>query len=540
MTAVSMLSADNISIQTKDNMENTNSVAPWPGSREMPRWNSGELDDAPRFTMKNWAALLGPGLLMSGASIGAGEWLLGPAVTARFGGALLWVTTLSIISQVFYNIEISRYTLYCGEPIMNGKFRTLPGPAFWLWFYLLLDIGALLPYQIQNVATTVAAVWLGRIPNPADASDASMLNWLTYVMLAVSLVPLLFGGKIYNSLKAVVTVKIVVVLGFLMFLGVFFTSAQTWIELFTGFFKFGNVPSPDAVDGTGVKNIFTALWRGEGWPTLDAEALPLLTSFAAIAGVGGMAQTSISNYTRDQGWGMGAKVGAIPSIIGGRDLQLSHSGMVFEVNDESMPRWRRWMKHIRRDQLALWMPAAFIGLALPGMLSVEFLPRGTVANNWVLAGMTADGVMNRVGGALGSFCWYMILLCGFLALLPNSTTNADGFMRRWVDVGWSSTKWMRSIDPGKIGQLYFGILIAYFVVAVIFLSVASPRWLIVVYSNVGSLALGVSCFHALYVNLALLPDRIKPGWVMRIGLALAGCYFVGLAVLTLLISMKWI
>jgi hypothetical protein len=44
----------------------------------------------------------------------------------------------------------------------------------------------------------------------------------------------------------------------------------------------------------------------------------------------------------------------------------------------------------------------------------------------------------------------------------------------------------------------------------------------------------------LYVNLTFLPDEIKPGWGMRIGLALAGCYFVGLAALTLLDSMKWI
>ncbi len=481
--------------------------------------------------------MLGPGLLMSGASIGAGEWLLGPAVTARYGGALLWVTTLSILAQVIYNLEISRYTLYCGEPIMNGKFRTLPGPGFWLWFYLLLDLGALLPYQIQNVSTTVAAVWMGRIPDPArNPADASMLHWLTYLMLILSLIPLLFGGKIYNSLRAIVTVKIIVVLGFLTFLGLFFSSAGTWVELFTGFFKFGNVP----VDGITVKNIFVSLWRGEGMPRLDPEALPLLTTFAAIAGVGGMAQTSISNYTRDQGWGMGAKVGAIPSIIGGRNLALSHSGMVFEVNQQTISRWRRWMKHVRRDQLALWMPAAFIGLALPSMLSVEFLPRGTTANNWVLAGMTADGVMGRIGGALGSFCWYMILFCGFLALLPNSTTNADGFMRRWVDVGWSSTKWLRSINPRQIGKLYFGILIAYFVVAVSFLSVANPRWLIVVYGNLGNVALGVSCFHALYVNLTLLPEELKPGWGARLGLILAGAYFISLAALTLLISLKLI
>jgi hypothetical protein len=524
-------------------MEETKAVAvadegaPWPGSRAMPRWEKGELDDAPRFTWRNWAMMLGPGLLMSGASIGAGEWLLGPAVTARYGGALLWVTTLSILAQVVYNLEISRYTLYCGEPIMNGKFRTLPGPAFWLWFYLILDLGALLPYQIGNVSTTVAAMWMGRIPDPArNPSDASLLYWLTYGMLILSLIPLLFGGKIYNSLKAVITVKIAVVLGFLTFLGVFFSSFNTWVELFTGFFKFGNVP----VEGGDVKNIFTALWRGDGMPRLSAEALPLLTSFAAIAGVGGMAQTSISNYTRDQGWGMGGKVGAIPSIIGGRDLSLSHSGMVFDVNKESLPHWRRWMKHVRRDQLALWMPAAFIGLAMPSMLSVEFLPRGTTANDWVLAGMTANGVLERIGGAMGSFCWYMILFCGFLALLPNSTTNADGFMRRWVDVGWSSTKWLRSIDPRKIGKIYFGILVTYFVIAVIFLSMARPRWLIVTYANLGNVALGVSCWHTLYVNSTLLPDELKPGWLPRIGLFLAGAYFLSLAILTLLISMKWI
>ena len=53
----------------------------------MPRWDTGELIDAPRFTWKNWFALLGPGLVLGGASIGGGEWLLGPRVTAVYGGA---------------------------------------------------------------------------------------------------------------------------------------------------------------------------------------------------------------------------------------------------------------------------------------------------------------------------------------------------------------------------------------------------------------------------------------------------------------------
>ncbi|MGH7138590.1 MAG: hypothetical protein ACREHD_22825, partial [Pirellulales bacterium] len=110
-------------VEPPDLLEEAEFVAPHPGSRQMPRWTTGELVDAPHFTWKNWFAMIGPGLLMGGAAIGGGEWLTGPLVTARFGGALLWLATLSIVSQVFYNLEISRYTLYCGEPIFTGKFR---------------------------------------------------------------------------------------------------------------------------------------------------------------------------------------------------------------------------------------------------------------------------------------------------------------------------------------------------------------------------------------------------------------------------------
>ena len=122
------------------------------GSPKMPAWEVGELGEAPHFRWSNWYLLLGPGLVMGSSAIGGGEWLTGPLVTARYGGALLWLATLSILGQVVYNIEISRYTLYSGEPIFTGKFRTPPGPAFWLVLYLVLDCGSVLPYLASNAA----------------------------------------------------------------------------------------------------------------------------------------------------------------------------------------------------------------------------------------------------------------------------------------------------------------------------------------------------------------------------------------------------
>ncbi|MFO1092229.1 MAG: hypothetical protein U0992_02805 [Planctomycetaceae bacterium] len=117
-------------------------VAPYPGSHDMPQWEVGPLAEPPAFQW-GWRTiplLLGPGLVMGASAIGGGEWLTGPLNTARYGGAILWLATLSIIGQTLYNIEISRYTLYTGEPIFTGKFRTKPGPRAWLPLYLVLRI----------------------------------------------------------------------------------------------------------------------------------------------------------------------------------------------------------------------------------------------------------------------------------------------------------------------------------------------------------------------------------------------------------------
>ena len=75
-----------------------------------PAWETAELPAPPKIGWKSWTALIGPGLVLAGANIGGGEWLFGPIVTARYGGQLMWLATLSIGFQVFYNLAIMRYT----------------------------------------------------------------------------------------------------------------------------------------------------------------------------------------------------------------------------------------------------------------------------------------------------------------------------------------------------------------------------------------------------------------------------------------------
>ena len=89
---------------------------------KLPPWDVGELPAPPSLGWRSWAQLLGPGVLLAGASIGSGEWLAGPGISAQYGGTLLWIATLSILAQVFCNLEFMRYALYCGEPIAVGFF----------------------------------------------------------------------------------------------------------------------------------------------------------------------------------------------------------------------------------------------------------------------------------------------------------------------------------------------------------------------------------------------------------------------------------
>ena len=127
-------------------------------------WQVGELIPPPALGWRNWAELIGPGVLVAGSAVGAGEWLFGPAVTAQYGGTFLWLATLSIGLQVVYNLEVMRYALYCGEPIFIGFFRTRPGPRFWLLCYMTLFLAHIWPFMASNAAVPLASAMIGHLP----------------------------------------------------------------------------------------------------------------------------------------------------------------------------------------------------------------------------------------------------------------------------------------------------------------------------------------------------------------------------------------
>jgi hypothetical protein len=200
------------------------------------------------------------------------------------------------------------------------------------------------------------------------------------------------------------------------------------------------------------------------------------------------------------------------------------------------------------------MGACLIGVSLPSILSVEFLPRGTDASEWNLAALTAGGVQDQVtnppagvlahdprlrdvisGPQWGKFFWGATLFCGFLVLITSQTTTMDGFTRRWVDVTWTSVPALRKLKTDKVKYVYFTLLLAltFFGLIVIWLT-NKPGMVFKVATTGYNFAFAFSAWHTIFVNTVLLPKELRPGWFQRLGLLLGGVFFLSLGVMSAL------
>lgn len=503
----------------------------------LPAWDVAELPEPDPLRWSQWTRFIGPGIVMMGIQIGGGEWLLGPEVTAKYGGGLMWIATVAIILQVFYNMECGRYALYCGEPIFTGFLRTKPGPTFWMSAILFLNLSALIPGLSTHGAAMVASLWLDR---PPGDEDRALVTGLAYLFLFLVALPILVGGKVYNMLQTIMTAKVVIVLGFCLIVGVTCVSPANWWNVFSGFLKFGNVPT--LVDGRETTvNVIQHGWQYGTLPAIALGNIAVLGAFAGYAGGGGLGNSTYSNFVRDKGWGMGSVVGAIPSAIGGRYVTLSHLGTVFPITAENLRRWRIWWRHILVDQVYVWAPGCFMGMALPALLSMEFSGYSGLIGaklEWAQSLITADGIRHAppFSAAIGNVLWIVTIFVGLMVMLPSQMSIVDDFSRRWTDILWSGSEYVRErLADHAVKYVYYAILGTYvlwtLVAAWLFSTYGTPKLMTLVIANLNNLAIGATSFHILWINCTLLPPALRPRWYHRIGLFLCGVFYLGMSAL---------
>src|SRR5262249_11543345 len=244
-------------------------------------------------------------------------------------------------------------------------------------------------------------------------------------------------------------------------------------NVFSVFSKIGHVPTGDDSGNPAVANALVAFFSGEPLPTLDLKGSGVIAGFAAVAGGGGLGNSLYSNYVRDKGWGMGSLVGAIPSAVGGHDITLSHIGKVFVPTTDNLRKWRGWWRYILVEQIWIWTPGCFVGMALPALLSMQFSHHSSLSHlnakerfNWAEAVISADGIRNYpgLGETLSSVLWFVMLAVGFMILLPSQMSVVEDVCRRWTDAIWSASPHARdTMHEGQVKSIYYSLLAGYVV-----------------------------------------------------------------------------
>jgi hypothetical protein len=93
------------------------------------------------------------------------------------------------------------------------------------------------------------------------------------------------------------------------------------------------------------------------------------------------------------------------------------------------------------------------------------------------------------------------------------------------------------MEPKHIKTVYYRVLAGYSLFGLCMLSI-NPGDLIKYATMFFNIALGFSCWHALVINLTLLPRRLRPSMLVRVGLVMAGVYFFALGVITVLATTR--
>ncbi|MEM2501592.1 MAG: Nramp family divalent metal transporter [Acidilobaceae archaeon] len=444
--------------------------------------------------------IIGPSVIVLGMGIGAGEWLLAPAATVKYGVGILWIATIAIIIQTLAFLEAVRYTIYTGEPLTTGIMRLWPGPKFWGFILLVLLVLSLgWPVWAFGAATAIIAAYMGRLPGPQDANLILISGFILSVLIILILS---FGGKVVRVLEVSQLFMMIFVLVVMVLLVFAIVPKVSLINVIKGFISFGQIQSSDLLG-----------------------AALLLGAVAGYAGAGAFANTVISSYYRDKGLGMGAYVGSITTIVGGSKINLSPNGVAFKITDDNLRRWRAWRNIALIDIIGIFTLGSFLGILLPVALAITLLPQGEDIGGWAVAVYQGEA-LKTIYGSTG---WAIILVVGFWVLYSTQLGLTELVVRTATDILWTMSSKIRELTRNDVRKVYYTLL-AFMTLWIItsyilfYILKINPLLASALVANMSNIVYPLTVLANLYINIKYLPKEIKPSPII-VAILLVGTIF---------------
>jgi len=461
--------------------------------------------DLPPRTLSVWK-MAGPGAVLVGLSVGAGEIVIWPRTVAQFGASMVWVAVLGVLLQLWINFEIGRWTVATGETMYTGYARVWRG--FGPLFILLTILGWLAPGWAQASGSALKALLVG--PQfGAGTIWGSNTFWTCITFSAVA--GLLFGPKmVYGSVEKTISVLVLTITLGLIMVAVAVGTADLWKELGAGIVNFG-YRDPDFP----VKQLFIAL---------------------VFAGAGGTSNLFYSFYLRDKNIGMGSLIPDLQNPLRGRSETIPSTGFRFPDTPENRQRFRAWWRYIQFDQvLFFWaLNTLTMMLFIFGALAVLH-PRGLVPEQGQLIwdeSQVLSEVWGRWGSAWGRAGRIVFLLVGVATLFSTQLAVVDGVSRSIADILYTNFKWAHR---RQVSWWYMCIALAWIVTGCVITFVMErfqqqELGLLFNAAYMGGFAMAIYVPLTLYINLRYLPRPARPGPICITMMLVASAVYLGFAI----------
>jgi hypothetical protein len=436
--------------------------------------------------------VLGPSLIALGISIGSGEWLLGPLNVGTLGFVGIgWIITISALLQVFYNIEFSRYVMATGEVPIVGFGRVPPGSALWLPFSLgVLFFAFIWGGWAKAAAETLFALLNGRVP---AAGDKGIVSLLAVGLLLVVLVLTMAARKISRALQGANLASIAVQLAVLLVIDLVLVPFDVWWDALRGLVT--PALPPEGSDATLIGGLagFTALASGLNW--------------------------YVMNHYRDQGYGMGHRVGFLAGLRG-EQREVLGVGATFPGDQRDAILWKRWMGYLKLDMWLIFFGGAMIGMFLPIILMRQLVLRSGLEPTQK---NIATFVPNILGQEYGRWLFYIALFVGFLILFDTQIGIFEALVRNATDAVNSSPRFQQAI-AGDPRRFYYPFMIVLIAVIALVLQFFQPARLILISANMSNFGALIFPFALIYLN-SKLPRAARPPWAAYVVLLLNFVFF---------------
>lgn len=452
-----------------------------------------KTSDLPEKTLPFWK-IAGPGAILVGLSIGAGEIVIWPRIAAEYGGSMVWAAVVGIFIQLWVNFEVARWTIATGETVYTGYSRVWRG--FAPLFILLTLVSWIAPGWARASGLALKALLIG------PGGWGSDTFWTVITFGAVTLI--LFGPKlIYNSVEKTIEVLVAIVTIGLIAVVIAIGSADTWKEL-----------------GSGVLNI------GYKDPRMSVKTLFIALVFA---GAGGTANLFYTFYLRDKNIGMGGRLPQLQNPLRGRAETVPSTGFVVEDTEENRTRFTAWWNYVKKDQLLFFwaLNTVTMMLFIFGALAVLH-PKGIVPEKGTLIWDEAQ-VLAEVWGGPGRT---IFLLVGVATLFSTQLALVDGVSRSVSDIVYTNFRGAKKRALSWWYMLIAGIwIIAGCLITFVMEQMGvSELGFLFNAAYMGGFAMALYVPLTLYINRRFLPKFAKPGGICTTMMILASLVYVGFAV----------